>query len=147
MKISWGVKIVILYTGFVLLIVTLVGLSMGINTELESKDYYAKELAFQDRIYASQNENKLIKTINYEISEKQFILSLDAAQINSTFSGNVFFYRPSDSSLDKDFPILFDSNGKQEINLNKFKKGVYKVQISWQNNAIKYFKEATINLK
>jgi len=144
---NWGVRIVILYVGFVALIVTLIILSSSVNNELESKDYYAKELAYQDKIDATQNENKLTQTVNYEISGKQFILSLNSSQLNPSFSGLVFFYRPSEKALDKEYPIQFDKSGQQIIDLSKFKNGVYKVQISWENNSIKYYKEGTINLK
>lgn len=147
MKINWGVRIVVLYVGFVALIVTLIVLSSSVNNELESKDYYAKELAFQDKINATQNENKLNHSINYEIIGREFILSFDTSQLNPTFSGSVFFYRPSETALDKEYTINFDKAGQQIINLSQFKKGVYKVQINWENNAIKYYKEGTINLK
>lgn len=147
MKINWGVRIVVLYVGFVALIVTLVILSSTVNNELESKDYYAKELAFQDKINATQNENKLNHSINYEIIGRDFILDFNASDLNPTLSGTVFFYRPSETALDKEYPIQFDKSGKQVINLSQFKKGVYKVQINWKNNSIKYYKEGTINLK
>jgi hypothetical protein len=147
MKINWGVGIVILYVGFVALIVTLVILSSSVNNELESKDYYAKELAFQDKINATQNENKLNHSINYEIIGRDFILDFNVSDLNPTLSGTVFFYRPSETALDKEYPIKFDKSGKQIINLSQFKNGVYIVQINWVNNSIKYYKEGTINLK
>jgi len=147
MKINWGVRIVILYVGFVALIVTLVILSSSVNNELESKDYYAKELAFQDKINATQNENKLNHSINYEIIGRDFILDFNVSDLNPTLSGTVFFYRPSETALDKEYPIKFDKSGKQIINLSQFKNGVYIVQINWVNNSIKYYKEGTINLK
>jgi len=147
MKINWGVRIVILYVGFVALIVTLVIFSSSVNNELESKDYYAKELAFQDKINATQNENKLNHSINYEIIGRDFILDFNVSDLNPTLSGTVFFYRPSETALDKEYPIKFDKSGKQIINLSQFKNGVYIVQINWVNNSIKYYKEGTINLK
>jgi hypothetical protein len=147
MKINWGVRIVVLYVGFVALIVTLVILSSSVNNELESKDYYAKELAFQDKINATQNENKLNHSINYEIIGRDFILDFNVSDLNPTLSGTVFFYRPSETALDKEYPIKFDKSGKQIINLSQFKNGVYIVQINWVNNSIKYYKEGTINLK
>jgi nitrogen fixation protein FixH len=147
MKINWGVRIVVLYVGFVALIVTLVILSSSVNNELESKDYYAKELAFQDKINATQNENKLNHSINYEIIGRDFILDFNVSDLNPTLSGTVFFYRPSETALDKEYPIKFDKSGKQIINLSQFKNGVYIVQINWVNNSIKYYKEVTINLK
>jgi hypothetical protein len=147
MKINWGVRIVVLYVGFVALIVTLVILSNSVNNELESKDYYAKELAFQDKIDATQNENRLAHSINYEIIGREFILRINASELNPTLSGRVFFYRPSETALDKEYLLQFDNSGIQVINLSQFKKGVYKVQINWENNAIKYYKEGTVNLK
>ena len=51
-KMSWGIRITIMYLGFVGLILTLVFTCFGHKVELESKDYYARELRFQDQINA-----------------------------------------------------------------------------------------------
>ena len=45
---SWGIKITILYLGFVALILTLVFTCFGHKSELEYKDYYVRELKFQE---------------------------------------------------------------------------------------------------
>jgi len=49
---SWGKKITILYIGFVLLIVSMVTISASHKIELVSKDYYAQELDYQQKINA-----------------------------------------------------------------------------------------------
>ena len=45
--INWGWRIVILYSGFVLLILFLVYKTTTVNDDLVTTDYYAKELKFQ----------------------------------------------------------------------------------------------------
>jgi hypothetical protein len=56
---NFGVKITALYLGFVALILTLVFMSFGQKVELVSKDYYAQEIAFQDKINSINNERSL----------------------------------------------------------------------------------------
>jgi hypothetical protein len=59
---SWGIKITLLYLAFVALILTLVFTCFGHKTELEYKDYYARELRFQDQIDAATNAANLEPT-------------------------------------------------------------------------------------
>ena len=146
MKIGWGTKIGILYGAFVALILVLVSLSMGQKVELESKDYYAKELAFEEKISATKNANALEESISYEVKEDR--IEIYASQkIAAPIQGEVFLFRPSDSSLDKTYALKFDVNGKQYISNSELKNGVYKIQFSWKSNGVNYYKEGVINIK
>ena len=56
---SWGTRIAIVYISFVVMIVTLIILCTGENIDLEYKDYYARELKYQDKLEAITNERSL----------------------------------------------------------------------------------------
>ena len=56
---SWGIKIAIVYVGFMALIISMVIVSSSSKSELVAKDYYAQELNYQQRI-----ELKLYKMIS-----------------------------------------------------------------------------------
>lgn len=143
---SWGKKITILYLSFVALIVTLVILCFSQKIELESKDYYAQELKFQDKIDAINNERQLASSIKHELSGKQIILSIDSSFIKPDFNGTINFFRPSDAS--KDFKLNMKFNGnRQIINTGELIRGVYKMQLSWKNNGFNYFKEEVVFIK
>lgn len=143
---SWGVKITLLYVGFVLMILSLVFISASSKSELVAKDYYAQELAYQDKIDAMANETNLQVSITHSITENAAQLSFPQAEMAKDFSGDVLFFRPSDSSKDLKIKLEFDSNGQQLIAKNKLSKGVYKMCISWNNNATTYYKEEIITI-
>lgn len=142
---NFGVKITILYLSFVALILTLVFLCHGQKVELVSKDYYAQELAFQDRIDAIKNEKALTNSIRHEINGRNIILMMDSTIQTPDFKGTVNFFRPSDSSKDVQLNLNF-SNGKQIIDGSQLIKGAYKMQLSWKSNGADYFKETVINI-
>lgn len=141
---SWGLRITTLYLGFVALIVTLVVTCFGHKTELESKDYYARELKFQEQIIAEQNANALTEPIGYQVMERSVLVYLPAQILGETISGNVNFLRPSDSSKDKMFP-LDPAKGGQQLFSEGFEKGVYKMRINLKSGNKNYYKEAVIN--
>lgn len=143
---SWGKKITVLYLAFVALIVTLVVLCFGQKVELETKDYYAQEIKFQDKIDAISNEKNLATTITHQLQGTQIILNADSSLLTKGLEGTINFYRPSDSSKDMNLKMIF-TNNQQIINTSTLIHGVYKMQLSWLSNGTKYFKENVIFIK
>lgn len=141
---SWGIRITLLYLGFVAIIVTLVVTCFTHKSELESKDYYVKELKFQEQINAADNSNKLVHPITYKVMDRSVLLLLPKEILSDNISGTVYFMRPSDASKDKCIPLATDEKGIQMIDPG-FIKGVYKMQISLKSGNKRYFKEAIIN--
>lgn len=141
---SWGIKITVLYLGFVGIILTLVITCFGHKTELESKDYYVKEIKFQDQINATENSERLNNPITYKVMDRAIQIVLPKEVISDDLTGTVFFLRPSDASKDKSIPLMTDEEGVQMIDPG-FIKGVYKMQISFTSLGKSYYKEAVIN--
>lgn len=141
---SWGIRITILYLGFVAIILTLVITCFSHKSELVSKDYYIKELKFQEQIIAAANSEQLSQPITYKVLDRSVQLVLPKELLLHNLSGTVFFMRPSDSSKDKSIPLATDEEGIQMIDPG-FVKGVYKMQISVKSGNKNYFKEAVIS--
>jgi hypothetical protein len=146
MKINWGTKIAVLYCSFVALIIVLVFLSMNQKIELESKDYYAKELAFQSRIDATNNANNSKASIQFEFKENFIQLNIHPQLLTPDFKGEVFFYRPSNSKLDVKLPLQFNAAGLQTIPISTFKKGIYDMELTWSSSSENYFKKIKIHI-
>lgn len=144
---NWGVKITIMYLGFVALILTLAFTCFGQTVELESKDYYARELKFQNQIDATNNANALANPISHEVKGRGVELNLPKELLSSDFTGSINFLRPSDSSKDKSFNLKPDTSGKQTLNDAGFIKGVYKMQISIVSKGKNYYKEDVVFLQ
>ncbi len=142
---NFGVKITILYLSFVGLILTLVFLSFGYDIELVSKDYYAQELKYQDKIDAINNANSLNGSIHHSLQRNNLVLSVDSTVYTNDFKGEVVFFRPSDFKKDVKMKLNFINN-TQIVDLKNFEKGVYKMQLSWSSNNKQFFKEEVINI-
>src|SRR5690349_21386396 len=98
---SWAIKITTLYLGFVAIILTLVFTCFRHKTELEFKDYYARELKFQDQIDARANADQLQVAIGYVVRDRSVEIILPKEILAPGMTGTVEFMRPSDASKDK----------------------------------------------
>lgn len=143
---SWGIRITILYLAFVAMIVTMILLCSGENIDLEYKDYYARELKFQDQIDAAANEQALPESIQHQVHAEAVELTLPEAMKGKEVKGELHFFRPSDAQLDLKLPLTFDKNGKQSIARSKLSPGLYKLRINWTAENKTYFKELVLNL-
>lgn len=142
---SWGTRITILYLSFVSMILILAFVCFGEKVELETPDYYAKELAFQGQLDATNNANSLSQSIDHSVKGKSVELIFPSEVLSNDFKGMALLYRPSDSSLDRKFELKPGSDGKQTISDNTIVTGVYKLQISFSSNGKNYYKEDVIN--
>jgi hypothetical protein len=143
---NWGLKIAIVYTGFVLLIGSMVFISVGNKSELVARDYYAQELDYQQRIDAMSNERILHKSITHFVSADSIQLSFPVTDIAKDFEGELYFFRPSDMSKDVKLKLSFDANGEQRISKKQLAKGLYKMCISWKNHSTSFYKEEIIHI-
>lgn len=143
---SWGIKITILYTGFAVLIATMVGLTMREQIDLVSPDYYEQELHYQDRINIVDRTRSLKEPLTWEVGDRTLDLHFPAAFGQEPISGSIYFFRPSDSRLDQTITIPATVSGEQEIPLRKLKKGMYKMQISWKAGSTDYYNEGIIQI-
>lgn len=141
---SWGIRITLLYLGFVALILTLVFTCFGQKVELESPDYYARELKFQNQIDATTNANNLSQPIEYTVNGRTVELSIPRELLTADMKGEISFVRPSDSSKDKKITINTDNEGKQVLFDESFIKGVYKMNINLNSQGKSYYKEAVV---
>lgn len=141
---NFGGKIVVLYLGFVALILTLVFMSYGQKIELVSTDYYAQEINFQQKINATNNEKSLSgSSITHSINGNSIILKIDSVLLSNDFKGMITFFRPSDSDQDVHLKMNFVNN-EQIIDAKNLIHGAYKLQLSWESNQKNYFKEEVI---
>jgi len=143
MNINFGVKITILYLSFVALTLTLVFLCYGQKQDLVSKDYYAQELKYQDKIDAVNNSNAMPNSIIHKVVGSSIIISINDSLPLSNFSGTINFFRPSDASKDLKMKMAFVNN-QQVIDKHVLQHGSYKMQLSWENDGKKYYKEEVI---
>ncbi len=143
---SWGYKITVLYVGFILLIISMVALTMREKVDLVSKDYYEQELKYQDKIDKVIRTNALKGSLTWKIKTDSLILEVAEQFKAEKIKGSIFLFRPSDAALDKTVPIEMNASGMQVISTDQLKKGIYKMQVSWEAKGEEYYNEGIIQV-
>lgn len=145
MKIGWGWKIALLYSGFVLLISGLVYASTQQHFDLVSKNYYDAELAYQKVIDAGKNQSELSAPINVHANAATVTLDLPAEFNGKQVSGDVVFYSPVNSEWDRNFKINAQNNSVT-ITRTALRNTRYVIKISCTVDGKNYYQESEIML-
>lgn len=128
---NWGKGILITFVIFAAAIISFVTLSMRQNIDLVTKDYYAEELKYQDKINKMAGSEKLRQKLIIE-REGSNLNIVYPVSISRDIKGKVSFYRPSDAGKDFSVPVSFNENGLQAIGLTHIDKGLWRVEVDWQ---------------
>ena len=139
---NWGTKLLIAIIIFMSFIFVLVYLSAKNQIDLVEKDYYPKGLKYQDRINEMQNaetfkDSFLIEKINQQVVISYSILRAD--------SGSIYFFRPSDKTLDITYNFKPDSTGIIRLDSDQFTKGKYLVKVFWKESGKGFYLEKNFN--
>jgi hypothetical protein len=145
MQISWGIKITMLYTGFVILILVMVSMAMNQKVDLVSKDYYEQELNYQHKIDKTNRTHALPEQLSWQVNSHDLLLKFPKQFKGQNVKGTICFFRPSDETMDKTINFLsVDSSLVLNVNTAQLKKGIYKMQIDWEANKEKYYNESVL---
>lgn len=142
---NWGRSMLLVYIGFVAIIVFMVVKSFSHDVDLVTDDYYAEELRFQDRIDAEKNALPLKDSIEIAVQGSAVVLQFPAG-MSAMQSGEAYFYRASDSDRDIRLPMSPNDSGIVRFDKEAFTKGFYTVKLSWTSDGKPYFVERNIYL-
>lgn len=124
---NWGKGIAIALSGFIVFITILVIGFFSHSVDLESEDYYQKELIYGDEIKAIENASSLKEKVVMRVTEDHILIQ----QPNDAVLENVqlSFQRPNDEKDD----VRYEITGEKQfiIRRNALKAGVYNVSISY----------------
>lgn len=143
---SWGNKILISFLLFVAGMVYLVYRSMKTEFDLVEKDYYKKELVYQDVIDGTNRANQLSSAVSIQQNENGLLLTLPVEMKNKQSQGEVLFYCPSDAKKDKNIKLQVDENATQLIPVINIHPASYVVKIHWTESSHSYFVEKHITV-
>ena len=134
---NWGKAIVACYILFVGFIGTLAYKMGSAKVDLVQKDYYQKEIDFQEQINRVQNSRTFKKSeIMKYFPESQELRICFPTPIDK---GRVTFFRPSNKDLD--FTLKLDKKPVFSFLTNNLEKGKWKIQAYWTFNKLDYFLE------
>ncbi|MEX2597453.1 MAG: FixH family protein [Salibacteraceae bacterium] len=144
MKFNWGHGITIVFILFVGYILSFVYRSFFNQVDLVAEDYYAQEVAYQDRIDQTANAKYLDDKVHVVKTSEGVSFGFPASETMDDESGMLHFFRPSDEDMDLRIPIKLDEKSTQLIPLQLFHKGRYEVNISWRKDNKAFFIKKSI---
>jgi hypothetical protein len=143
---NWGLRIVLVYLGFIAMILTLVVKARSEKIELVTPDYYAQEIVYQQRIEALTNANALSDTLKVTATKEWVTVELPPECLGQIENGMLRFYRPSDASLDQSQAFTTESSVIVQNTRSNLPSGLYVVQCSWRTNNKAYYMEKPFQL-
>ena len=140
---SWGVGMAVLYGTFVLFILAFVIFASTQNFDLVEKDYYAKELAYQDQIERIARTKALLEKpkVEYHAEDKTIVLHFPESFTPDNITGTLHLFRPSNARWDKTIPISLDNEGQQVIPAEWLIKGKWTIKLNWSDTGVEYYHE------
>jgi len=111
---------------------------MNEDVELVTDNYYEKTLVYQDEINKLERSAELSEKINLVYSDKVLRIKFPKELTKSIKLGEIYFYRPSNVSLDFKLPLILDTSGTQSVNVEKIADGLWNVNLKWQINGKDY---------
>ncbi len=127
---NWGKGIAIALMAFISFIVVLVVILVSQPVDLETEDYYKKEIAFQTEISSMENANFLSNKPIIIMTDTHIVVHLSTGQKLNNIELNL--NRPNNEKLDKSYKI----QGTNTFTLDKkeLTKGIYKLELSYEIN-------------
>lgn len=146
LQMSWGWKIALLYSGFVVMMLVLVGMSVSEKIDLVSDDYYAMELVHQQKIDKIKRSKALEEPVKWAVNERYLEVTFPANLKAGDVGGRIILYCPSDDRKDASFPISLDADGTQKIAREEISPGRYHLQLDWASGDLSYWDEGVITI-
>jgi hypothetical protein len=141
---NWGTKLALWIVVFVLAILFLVFLTFRNDIILVEKDYYPKGLQYQTRLDEMANaksENAVFQILQ---NQNELIIAFPDVMIDS---GNLLFFRPSDSKMDRNFKVSQSDSNAVHLPLQQFTKGKYILKSQWSYQGKNFYTEKVIFIK
>ncbi|WP_207432017.1 FixH family protein [Sabulibacter ruber] len=120
--------------------------AMQSDVNLVSKDYYAEELVYSQRMKQQAQTQELKQPINIMAvpAAEQLVIQFPAELAKA--KGTVHLFRPSDEKLDVVLPLDLNTEAMQLLNTAALKKGLWRVQLIGKVGEKEYYHVQDITL-
>lgn len=126
---------------FLLFIFSLIFGFMAQDLQLVATDYYEQELSYNQKKEAIHNAEKIDSMLILKKAGGFFELTVPAGIALHLKSGTAHFYCPSDAKADRVMNLQPNSEGKFILRADGLKNCPYRLKVSLDDGAQKYFKE------
>lgn len=126
---NWGKGIAIALSAFICFIIYLAVGLMSHSVELESEDYYKREMAYEQEIQALNNAQKLDKQVILTSEDDFVVVQIPEGDYKDV---RVELMRPNNTKQDKQYDIL--GTKTFTIPTSELEQGKYNVSISYMQD-------------
>lgn len=142
---NWGYRIVFSFIIFIGIIVTMVVISMNQDVNLVADDYYKQEIAYQNQIERMRRTSELDQKPEVLYDRQSGTVTIDVYS-STVETGNVHFFRPSDSQMDRTLAFPKTGEGRIVVPVKGWQTGLWKVKLNWTVGGEDYYTEEVLNL-
>lgn len=140
-KTDWQVKAwiagpIVALACFMVFMTSLVMKTRGNVPELVQKDYYAEDLKSEEILTEYRNAHGLSEQVKFQSRPQELSLQIPSESFKS---GEVQFYRASDSRLDQTIELSLSESGTMSFPTQDFADGKWKVVVRWTDGK-KYYR-------
>ncbi|MGB5107355.1 MAG: FixH family protein [Candidatus Zixiibacteriota bacterium] len=148
-KSRWGVGIAVVYGAFVLAVLGTVAASRFQQVDLVSRDYYDKEIKYQEQIEKLKRSRPAESQLAIENNdiEKALVVRLPAGIEAAAVTGKLRLFRPSNASLDRSFDLKFDDTAADRLEYGDLARGMWKIKVDWQLDTLQYYQEEELYIE
>lgn len=140
---NWGKWIVVAFLFFATFIGGLVTVCMRQRVNLESKDYYKEDLAYQQQLDRISNTNALGDKPQFAIeANKKLRVTFDL--FDAVEQGELVLFSPSNPGNDVTFQLGNDATSEQVFDVTNVRGGHYKARMTWSMAGKEFYIEETI---
>jgi len=147
LKISWGTGIVIGIIIFVVISLSMTVFFMTQDVNLVTDKYYENSLEYQEEIDKQSRTKTLDEQVKINFDGTIITILFPSDYIKKNISGEIYFYRPSDSSLDFKLSLLVSKEGSQIIPVERLEKGYWRLKLNWMMDGNGYYSEKAITVE
>ncbi|HNE28216.1 MAG TPA: FixH family protein [Saprospiraceae bacterium] len=146
MKISWGTGIALVYAAFALSMVAMVLVSRQYDPRLVQKDYYALDLNYQERLERKQNAAALPQDLEVSFDQQNKVVVFKFPVAAGKPAGSVKFSQAAAGNDDFNTDVSADVDGIMQVPADKLPQGRWHVEVIWDANGSKYYKETVVTI-
>lgn len=142
----WPIAIIAYFIVFIGAMATWIAYASRQPMDLVRRDYYEKEILFQQQIDAANRARKAeggVK-VEYDFTQQSIIVQLPTAAGQGGAAGTIHFYRPNDARLDHDLTLAVNASGAQTLDAKALAPGLWKVRLSWRLNGEEFYYDKSV---
>jgi len=146
-KLNWGTGILIGIIVFVVISITMTVIFMTQDVNLVTDKYYENSLQYQVEIDKQSRTKSLNEQVKINFNGEVINILFPSAYLDKNISGEIYFYRPSNPSLDFKVLLLMSTEGNQIIPVERLEKGFWRIKLNWTMDGNGYYNERAITIE